>query len=54
MKVVYNNLLIDDDTDEVYKDPNNKDIIELLLEFPNFINNNYVKTRLKEMLPYIK
>lgn len=54
MEVVYNGLVdveLDDDIiDERYIEINNNDVLQLIIEFPNFIKNKYIKKRLKSML----
>ena len=54
MEVVYDGLLdveLDDDIiDERYTDLENNDVIQLIIHFPNFIKNKYIKKRLKKMI----
>ena len=53
MEVVYNGL-IDDDRDDAlndnYTEINNDDVLTLILEFPHFIKNNFIRNRLKHMI----
>ena len=54
MKVVYNSLIDDERDDDIidenYIEIENNDIIRLLLDYPNFINSTFIKTRLKNMI----
>ena len=54
MEVLYSGLIdveIDDDIiDDNYIEIENNDIIRLLLDYPNFINSTFIKTRLKNMI----
>ena len=54
MEVVYNSLIDDERDDDIiddnYIEIENNDIIRLLLDYPNFINSTFIKTRLKNMI----
>ena len=56
MEVVYNydgliDVELDDDIiDEKYMDLENNDVIQLIIHFPNFVKNKYIKKRLKKMI----
>ena len=54
MEVLYSGLIdveIDDDImDDNYIEIENNDVIRLLLDYPNFINSAFIKTRLKNMI----
>lgn len=54
MEVVFNGLVdvdLDDDIiDEKYMDLENNDVIQLIIHFPNFVKNKYIKKRLKRMI----
>ena len=54
MEVVYNSLIDDEQDDDIiddnYIEIENNDIIRLLLDYPNFINSTFIKTRLKNMI----
>ena len=54
MEVVYNSLIDDERDDDIiddnYIEIENNDIIRLLLDYPNFINSAFIKTRLKNMI----
>ena len=54
MEVVYTGLVdveLDDDIiDERYIEINNNDVLQLIIEFPNFVKNKYIKKRLKRMI----
>ena len=54
MEVFYSGLIdveLDDDIiDDNYIEIENNDIIRLLLDYPNFINSTFIKTRLKNMI----
>ena len=54
MEVVYNSLIDDDRDDDInyenYIEIDDYDVIHLLLEIPNFIKNNFIRTRLKHMI----
>jgi hypothetical protein len=40
----------DDIIDDNYIEIDNDEVIRLLLEYPNFINSTFIKTRLKNMI----